>query len=55
MGEIHRLDQGETSTLISKRVRHGIRGRRVWAHYTENINKNFSRTLPVETLDLNWS
>lgn len=49
MGEIHRLDQGETSTLISKRVRHGIRGRRVWAHYTENINKNFSRTLPVET------
>ncbi|WP_279417610.1 hemagglutinin repeat-containing protein [Glaesserella parasuis] len=47
LGEIHRLDQGETSTLVSKRKRRGRK--KVWAHYTENINYNFNRTLPIET------
>ncbi|MDO9865015.1 hemagglutinin repeat-containing protein [Glaesserella parasuis] len=47
LGEIYRLDQGETSTLVSKRKRRGRK--KVWAHYTENINYNFNRTLPIET------
>ncbi|WP_440589597.1 hemagglutinin repeat-containing protein [Pasteurella bettyae] len=47
IGEIHRLDEGKTSTLVSKRKHKGTK--KVWAHYTENINENFNRTLPVET------
>lgn len=48
-GIIHKVDRGETSTLVSKRKRRGRH--RVWAHYTEDIDKEFYRELPVETFD----
>lgn len=49
-GTIHKVDDGESSILVSKRKRRGTR--KVWAHYTENIDKNFHRELPVETFNL---
>ncbi|WIM84873.1 hemagglutinin repeat-containing protein [Gallibacterium anatis] len=47
IGEIHRHDEGTWYTMVTKRKRHGWRGKKVWAKYGDD-DKPFSRDLPVE-------
>ncbi|MFU2083338.1 hemagglutinin repeat-containing protein, partial [Gallibacterium anatis] len=47
IGEIHRHDDGTWYTMVTKRKRHGWRGKKVWAKYGDD-DKPFSRDLPVE-------
>ncbi|MDA3979221.1 hemagglutinin repeat-containing protein [Gallibacterium sp. AGMB14963] len=52
IGEIHRHDEGTWYTMVTKRKRHGWRGKKVWAKYGDD-DKPFSRDLPVKYFNFN--
>ncbi|OBW99715.1 hypothetical protein QV05_09455 [Gallibacterium genomosp. 1] len=52
IGEIHRHDEGTWYTMVTKRKRHGLRGKKVWAKYGDD-DKPFSRDLPVKYFNFN--
>ncbi|WIM82664.1 hemagglutinin repeat-containing protein [Gallibacterium anatis] len=52
IGEIHRHDEGTWYTMVTKRKRHGWRGKKVWAKYGDD-DKPFSRDLPIQYFKFN--